>query len=166
MNVSGGANPGSYNAAQLQSFASSHGVTQTTISGSPPVTYTGIALSTLLGLNTLSSSAVLNDIVITAATDGYEVVLAAAELDTVLGGNPNDILAYASTGNDFPGDAVARTIYPTDAKHGRWESNLDAVELSAAAPLPSTWSMMLIGLLGLGVVGYRQSRKAALPAVA
>jgi hypothetical protein len=33
-------------------------------------------------------------------------------------------------------------------------------------PLPSTWSMMLIGLAGLGFVGYRQSRKAASPSVA
>ena len=31
-------------------------------------------------------------------------------------------------------------------------------------PLPSTWTMMLFGLAGLGFVGYRQSKKAALPA--
>jgi hypothetical protein len=32
----------------------------------------------------------------------------------------------------------------------------------ATTPLSSTWSMMLIGLAGLGVVGYRASKKAAL----
>jgi hypothetical protein len=159
--VSGGANPGTYNATQLQSFASSHGVTTTTVSGD---TYTGVSLSTLLGLNSLSSSTVLNDIVITAGTDGYEVVLAAAELDTALGGNPNDILTYADTGSDFPTDGVARTIFPTDNKHGRFESNLDSIELVSATPLPSTWTMMLIGLSGLGFVSYGRKRKITLAA--
>lgn len=36
----------------------------------------------------------------------------------------------------------------------------------ATTPLPSTWTMMLIGLAGLGFVGYRQGKKAALPAAA
>ena len=35
-----------------------------------------------------------------------------------------------------------------------------------ATPLPSTWTMLLIGLAGLGFVGYRQSKQAALPAAA
>lgn len=36
---------------------------------------------------------------------------------------------------------------------------------SVVAPLPSTWAMMLTGLLGLGCVGYRR-RKASLSAIA
>jgi len=34
-------------------------------------------------------------------------------------------------------------------------------ETTAFAPIPepSTWAMMLIGLGGLGLVGYRQTRK-------
>jgi hypothetical protein len=104
--ISGGSNPGTYNSAQLPSL---EGADQVTPPGSP--TYTGVPLSTVLGLNSLSSSSVLNDIVITQGTDGYEVVLAAAELDPALGGNSNDILAYASTGTDFTsdGDGIART---------------------------------------------------------
>jgi hypothetical protein len=157
--VQGGPNSGSYAGAQLQSLP---GAVQVTPTGSP--TYTGVPLSSLLGLSSLSSSSVLDDIVITAGTDGYEVVLAAAELDPALGGNPNDILAYASTGTDFPADAIARTIFPTDAKHGRWESDLDEVELTSATPLPSTWAMLLIGLAGFSLLGYRRRGKAAKPA--
>lgn len=35
-----------------------------------------------------------------------------------------------------------------------------------ATPLPSTWTMMLIGLAGLVFVGYRQNKKSAIPATA
>jgi hypothetical protein len=45
------------------------------------------------------------------------------------------------------------------------ETNTLAVQFNAT-PLPSTWTMMLIGLAGLGFVGYRQSKKAALPTAA
>jgi hypothetical protein len=37
---------------------------------------------------------------------------------------------------------------------------------ATATPLPASWTMMLIGLVGLGFVGYRQGRKAALPQAA
>jgi len=37
--------------------------------------------------------------------------------------------------------------------------------ISAAAPEPATWAMMLLGFAGLGFAGYRQARKNA-PAVA
>jgi hypothetical protein len=161
--VSGGSNPGTYNLSQLQSFAASHGGA---VSAGTSPTYTGISLSTLLGLSGLSLSAVLDGIVVTQGTDGYEVVLAAAELDPALGGNANDILAYLSTGGDFPDDGLARTIFLTDSKKGRWESNLDGIEFMSATPLPSTWTMMLVGLTGLGFVGYRQSKKATLSAAA
>jgi hypothetical protein len=153
--VSGGGNPGNYTLAGLQNFASNHGGSiQVTPPGSP--TYTGISLATLLGLSSLSD--LTNYIVITEGTDGYEVVLSAAELAAAFGGNVNDILAYASTGADFPVDGVARTILPTDSKHGRWESNLAAIEVVSTTPLPATWTMMLIGLAGLGFLSYSRSK--------
>ena len=37
------------------------------------------------------------------------------------------------------------------------------VTLPAPTPLPTTWTMMLIGFAGLGLLGYRQSRKVAVP---
>jgi PEP-CTERM motif len=35
------------------------------------------------------------------------------------------------------------------------------VEVGSAVPEPSTWAMMLLGFAGLGLVGYRASRRAA-----
>jgi PEP-CTERM motif len=37
--------------------------------------------------------------------------------------------------------------------------------VTATAPEPSTWAMMLLGFAGLGFAGYRKSRKAAISAV-
>jgi len=62
--------------------------------------------------------------------------------------------AFASSAqlliSDASGDVTTTSVFPT----------------TSATPLPSTWTMMLIGLAGLGFVGYRQSKKAALPAAA
>ncbi|HLH96519.1 MAG TPA: PEP-CTERM sorting domain-containing protein [Xanthobacteraceae bacterium] len=40
------------------------------------------------------------------------------------------------------------------------------VAFAATTPLPSAWTMMLIGLVGLGFVGFRRRRGSALPAAA
>jgi hypothetical protein len=87
-------------------------------------TYTGIPLATFL--NT-SAADVNTQIVVGQATDGFEVVFSLGELTADL----SDILAYASTGADFTtgGDGVARTITPTDNKHGRWISNLQNLQV-------------------------------------
>jgi hypothetical protein len=61
-----------------------------------------------------------------------------------------------------PGSFVADNSYAVATGA---ETNTLAVQFNAT-PLPSTWTMMLIGLAGLGFVGYRQSKKAALPAAA
>ena len=45
------------------------------------------------------------------------------------------------------------------------QGDFDNVQLSAA-PLPSAWTMLLIGLVGLGFLGYRQSTMSARLAVA
>ena len=96
--------------------------------------------------------------VITQGTDGYEVVLSLAELDPALGGNPNDLLPYADTGTDFPGSAVARTIFPNDFKHGRWESNLNFVEV---ASVPEPASLGLLGVALMSMAAMRHRRRAA-----
>jgi hypothetical protein len=45
---------------------------------------------------------------------------------------------------------------------GAWQS----AEIVSGTPLPATWTLMLIGLAGLGFIGYRQSKKRAVPIVA
>jgi hypothetical protein len=56
--------------------------------------------------------------------------------------------------NPSPGPGIATTFdaYTTTYAAGDFE----------VAPLPATWTMMLIGLAGLCFVGYRQGRKGAL----
>jgi len=100
--------PGSYNLAKPQTFTPA----QLTVGSD---TYTGVPLWAFLNTTAASS---LNQIVTTQATDGYEVVVALAELDPVLGGNPNDLLPYADTANTFPAAAARwasreRSIRPT-----------------------------------------------------
>jgi hypothetical protein len=141
VNLSGLVNaPGAYTLNDLKNDFTP--VTET-VSGDM---YTGVPLYTFI--NPAASSAT-SAIVVTGGTDGYEVVVSLAELDPALGGNPNNLLPYADTGGNFPADGVARTIYPTDNKHGRWVSNLNIVNV-AAVPEPSTWTMMLLGFAGLG----------------
>ena len=63
----------------------------------------------------------------------------------------------ARTKNDFPvdpGSGTGGVTLPT-------ESYL----LNSAVPDPSTWVMMLLGFAGLGLAGYRASRKSAALAV-
>jgi hypothetical protein len=124
-------NSGTYTLSALQSDFTP--VTET-VSGD---TYTGVPIYSFLDPTT---SFPASEIVVTQATDGYEVVYSLAELDPALGGNPADLLPYADTAGNFPADGVARTITPNDNAHGRWVSNLDAVEVTSvpepgAAPL-------------------------------
>jgi hypothetical protein len=140
-------NPGSYTLTDLQTkFAPVSNV----ISGD---TYTGVPLWSFLNP---SGTGGTNQIVITQGTDGYEVVLALAELDPADGGNPNDLLPYADTGGGFPGSGVARTIFPTDSAHGRWESNLDFVQVTEA-PEPASLTVFALGLAALGGLRFRRN---------
>ena len=102
-----------------------------------------------------NNSNITSQYVVTAGTDGYEVVLSLAELDPSLGGNPANLLPYADTGTDFPLDGVARTILPSDNKHGRWVSNLDSIEV-AAVPEPGSGMLLVSSLVAMAVIRRRR----------
>jgi hypothetical protein len=87
-------------------------------------------------------------------------VLALAEIDPSIGGNPDDLLPYADTGTDFPADGVARTILPTDNKHGRWESNLNGIDVYAVQE-PATLPLFLSALTCLAIFKRRRNRGLA-----
>ena len=104
-----------------------------------------------------TSPSVTSDIVVTAATDGYLVVFSLAELDPALGGNPDNLLAYA--GATFPGSGLARIVTPDDNMHGRWNSNLASIAVEAVPETP-VWAMMLAGFASLGFAAHRMRRSA------
>jgi hypothetical protein len=99
---------------------------------------------------------ILNQYVVTAGTDGYEVLLSLAELDPAFGAStaPNQVnlVPYADTGGNFPGAAIARTILPVDTSfaRGRWVSNLDLIEVDAV-PEPATAALLMSALIGMAM---------------
>jgi hypothetical protein len=124
--------------------------------------YTGVPLWSFLDPNGAST----NQIVVTQATDGLEVVTALAELDPSLGAvacgagvEDCDLLPYADTTGAFPGDGVARTIYPNDNAHGRWVSNVDAIIVTdAEAPEPASLTLFAVALAGMATMRFRARR--------
>jgi hypothetical protein len=139
-------NPGAYTSAA--GFPS----TQQTVSGD---TYTGTSLINFLNPISLNAS----QIVVGTATDGLEVVFSLSELM-----NLSNIIAFSATGTDFPADGIARTILPGDNAHGRFISNLSSLEVDpAATPLPASWTAMLIGLAGFGLLSFRRTRRQSMP---
>jgi len=123
-------------------------------------TYTGPPFFALIDP---SNPNILNQYVVTAGTDGYEVVLSLAELDPAFGAstatNQVDLVPYADTGGNFPGAGLARTILPGDTAfaHGRWESNRTLIEVAAVVPEPTTSALLTSGLIGM-MVALRRRR--------
>jgi PEP-CTERM motif len=123
-------------------------------------TYTGPPFFALIDP---SDPNILNQYVVTAGTDGYEVLLSLAEFDPAFGAstatNEVDLVPYADTGGNFPGAALARTILPGDTPfaHGRWVSNLDLIAV-AAVPEPATTALLTSGLIGMAIGTLRRRR--------
>jgi hypothetical protein len=124
--------PGNFTPTTLNVFNSSNQITNT---------YTGIPLATFL--NVSSDVQASSQIVVAVGTDGYEVVYSLNELLNMDGtANPNAILAYAASGTDFPLSGIARTIIGIDGpfRHGRWESNLETLQVINAVPPPCRYA--------------------------
>jgi hypothetical protein len=166
--VSGGvAAPTSYDLAKLQSLPAVQDNNISFFAGPTKHTdsYTGASFWTVLQDAKPTGSDC--SYVLTTGSDGYQVLLALAELDPALGA-PSDLLAYADTNvasPDFtvPGggpDGVARTLFPNENKGGRLVSNLADIDVETV-PEPATALLLLAGLAAL----WRQ-RMAAVPASA
>ena len=117
-----------------------------------------------------SNPGILDQYVITAGTDGYQVLLSLAELDPAFGAstaaNQVDLVPYADTNGNFPGDGLARTILPADTAfaHGRWVSNLDLIGV-AAVPEPAASALLASGLLGMAILALWRRRQISYRAI-
>jgi hypothetical protein len=142
--------PGAFTPTTLNVLNSSNQITDT---------YTGIPLATFL--NVPAGVDPNSQIVVAAGTDGYELVYSLDELLNADGtANPNALLAYAATGTDFPGDGIARTIIGSDGpfKHGRYESNLESLDVLDTTPIPAALPLFVTGLGALSLLGWRKKR--------
>ena len=123
----------------------------------PPTDYTGVPITDLLTDANLDLSDILTSYVLATGTDGYQVLFSLAELDLLLCGRAN-IIAYADSahgGTALGKDGFARVILSGENRGGRLVSNLSALQLFNAVPLPGTISLLLPGVLLLLTVGSR-----------
>jgi hypothetical protein len=76
--------------------------------------------------------------------------------------------AFSSNGISTSVSALAAT-YVTDVQNGTWAPNANVELLSQSGnqtlayvtPLPSTWTLMLAGLAGLGFFAHRRTKRGA-----
>jgi hypothetical protein len=168
--LSGVENAGTYTALKLASLNQSQTMTATYKSGGTPVTdtYTGVSLWTLLndaGLITDPNikNDVLREYVEAIGSDGYAAIFSLGEIDPMFGNQAN-LVAYADMdgqlGPNGP-DGFARIVVPGDSAGGRYISNLVALEVFTAAPVPEPASSVL--LIGpLPILAFLRSRRRAL----
>jgi hypothetical protein len=166
--LTGVANPGTYNLANLMSLPATTLTAKYTAAGAPVTdTYTGVSLWTLLstaGLitNPTIKNDVLRQYVVAVGSDGYEAIFSLGEIDPMFGDQP-DLVAYADTGGQLgPGgaDGFARMVVPGDIAGGRYVSNL--VELAvfdASVPEPASAALLITSLFGTVVVRWRRRNR-------
>lgn len=167
--LSGVQNPGTCTASNLASLNQSQTVTATYKSAGKSVTdtYTGVSLWDLLndaGLITDPNikNDVLREYVEAIGSDGYAAIFSLGEIDPMFGGD-DDLVAYADTGGQLgPNglDGFARMVVPGDAAGGRYISNLVALKVFTAAPVPepATWVLLIASLPILAFL--RRGRRA------
>jgi hypothetical protein len=75
-------------------------------------------------------------------------------INSPAGCNPESVYC-AGSGIQAAFDGTAVAIFGPDGS-----ADLGGVWTTSVTPLPSTWTMLLIGLVGLGFVGYRNRKNA------
>jgi hypothetical protein len=167
LTLSGVKNPNIYTASTLAGLNQSETVTATYLAGGKPVTdtYTGVSLWNLLNdAGLITDPTIKNDVlrqyVEAIGSDGYAAIFSLGEIDPMFGGQ-DDLVAYADTGGQL-GDGgsagFARMVVPGDSAGGRYISNLVALKVFTAAPVPepATWVLLIGALPALAFVRSRR----------
>jgi hypothetical protein len=166
--LSGVKTPGTYTLSTLEALPAVQ-LTATYTAGGKPVTdtYTGVSLWTLLsdaGLITDPSikNDVLREYVEAIGSDGYAAIFSLGEIDPMFGG-ADDLVAYADTGGQLGpdgDDGFARMVVPGDTAGGRYVSNLVALKVFTAAPVPepATWVLLIAPL---PILAFLRGRRRA-----
>ena len=166
--LSGVQNPGPYTLSTLEGFTPTT-VTATYTAGENPVTdtYTGVSLWTLLNdAGLITDPNIKNDVlrqyVEAIGSDGYAAIFSLGEIDPMFGDQP-DLVAYADTDGQLGPDGedgFARIVVPGDAAGGRYISNLVALKVFTAAPVPepATWVLLIAPL---PILAFLRSRREA-----
>jgi hypothetical protein len=164
--LSGVKTPGVYTLSTLEEFTPTT-VTATYRAGGIPVTdtYTGVSLWTLLnGAGLITDPTIKNDVlrqyVEAIGSDGYAAIFSLGEIDPKFGGE-DDLVAYSDTGGQLGADGpdgFARMVVPADSAGGRYVSNLVALKVFTAAPVPepATWVLLIGALPTLAFLRSRQ----------
>ncbi len=168
--LTGVENPGTYTVSTLASLNQSQTVTATYKVGGTPVTdtYTGVSLWTLLNdAGLITDPNIKNDVlrqyVEAIGSDGYAAIFSLGEIDPMFG-NQQDLVAYADTlGQLGPNgeDGFARMVVPGDSAGGRYISNLVALKVLTAAPVPEPAAWLLL-MGALPILAFLRSRPLAL----
>jgi hypothetical protein len=164
--LSGVKTPGVYTLSSLETLPAVQ-LKATYKAGRTPVTdtYTGVSLWTLLddaGLITDPNikNDVLRQYVEAIGSGGYAAIFSLGEIDPMFGNQP-DLVAYADTDGQLGPDgedAFARIVVPGDAAGGHYVSNLVALKVFTAAPVPepATWVLLIAPLPILAPLRSRQ----------
>lgn len=145
------AHPGAYDAAQLAAL-----MPQSMVDVGGGTIYDGTPLASFLDATGNITSAIVDAV----GTDGYTVAFALAEVDPAVGGNANDILAWGINGEALTTNAVARLIFPNDNQRGRWNSNLDLLQVTDV-PEPASAGILAAALCLLSLLRRHARRQHA-----
>jgi PEP-CTERM motif len=140
-----------------------------TSTGSPDTLDIYVSVSDITGFNGPLES--LSGLTVNFLTAGWTVTESTYEDNSNAVFGTTDLLATHSfsTGPDvFTQFTPVTTTAPFSvtefyqiSSNGLRGAANDTIDLSATVPEPSTWAMMLVGLAGLGLVGYQTRRRGA-----
>jgi hypothetical protein len=97
-------------------------------------------------------------------SDGYAAIFSLGEIDPMFG-SQDDLVAYGDTDGQLGPDGedgFARIVVPGDTAGGRYVSNLVALKVFTAAPVPepATWVLLLGALPALAFLYSRRQSMA------